>query len=174
MSKQTMIRRARMRAQSDGTVQKVRIDVFDTLGRDGIERMQDYGIASRPSEGEGLVLEVAGHLVVLRMDQSSKRPKLALDEVSVWHREGHSVTLKAGKKIVVDCDDYEVNTKNYTVNASTSAAFNTPQVVASAVLASQTINVAGTGMIDGVSVGTHDHGNVQHGNDRTDGPNKSV
>jgi len=168
-----MIRRARMRAQQDsGAVQKVRVDVNDTFGRDDVERLQDYGFSARPSAGEGIVIEVGGHLLVLRMDQTASRPKLELDEVSVWHKEGHSVTLKAGKKIVVDCDIYEVNTQTYIVNAATSAAFNTPTVTASAALASQTINVEGTGMIDGVNVGEHDHGNVQQGLDRTDGPSK--
>lgn len=169
-----MIRRARMRAQQDsGAVQKVRVDVNDTFGRDDIERLQDYGFSARPSAGEGIVIEVGGHLLVLRMDQTASRPKLELDEVSVWHKEGHSITLKAGKVIAVDCDSYVVTTKTYTVNASESVALNTPEVAASALLKSDTLNVANGGTIDGVNVGEHDHGNVQEGPHRTNGPSKT-
>ncbi len=168
-----MIRRARLRAQDgSGAIQKVHVAVNDTLDRDNIERFQDYGFACNPSTGEGITIEIGGHLIVLRMDQTGTRPKLELDEVSVWHKEGHAVTLKTGKLIVVDCDEYQVNTKRYKVNASESAGFETPKVTASGAMESKTLKVSGSGVIDGVNIGEHDHGNVQNGPGRTNGPSK--
>jgi len=116
-----MLRRARMRGLAEGRVQRVRAESTELDAKDDVERFQDYGFAANPVDGEGLVLTVAGHTIVLRLDKLSDRPRLQAYEVSVWHREGHRVTLKAGQVVQVDC-------ARLVVNASERVELNTPQV----------------------------------------------
>lgn len=128
------LRRASFRGLVESLVQRVRGDATEHDGKDGIERFQDYGFAGNPVAGQGLKIDWNGHTVVLRMDRLAERPQLASFEVSVWHKEGHKITLKDGRLIEVECDrfvvnaseSYEVNTKTVTMNASTRSDFNTP------------------------------------------------
>lgn len=128
------IRRASFRGLIEGLVQKLRGDATENDGKDAIERFQDYGFAANPVDGQGLKIDWQGHTIVLRMDRLAERPQLASHEVTVWHKEGHKITLRDGKLIEVECDryvvnakeSYEVNTKTVTVNASTRSDFNTP------------------------------------------------
>ncbi|MCW5300863.1 phage baseplate assembly protein V [Herbaspirillum lusitanum] len=173
MSKQTMMRRARMRGLVDSKVQKVRVDVFDNLSRETVERLQDYGFAAAPTEGEGLVISIGGHMMVLRMDQIGSRPPLTANEVAVWHKDGHNIKLTDGKKIVIKCDEYIIDTKKYSVTAPDGISMDSPTLEATGKVKGATLDIAGTGKIDGVDVGSHDHGGVKEGEDRTDGPSKS-
>lgn len=141
------LRRARIRGLIEGLVQRGRVEATDADAKDDAERFQDYGYASNPGDGQGLVLHVGGHTIVLRMDRLAERPKLAPYEVTVWHKEGHSVTLKAGKVVQVDCDQL-------VVNATQKVAFNTPEM-----------------KHNGVNVGgTHKHGGIMAGNQSTGTP----
>lgn len=115
----SMLRRARMRNLTEGLVQVVRAEATDDDAKDGVERWQDYGVASNPGDGQGLVLNIDGHTIVLRLDRLAERPQLAVYEVAVWHKEGHYVKLKAGKIVEVSCDQY-------LVNAAQKVVFNTP------------------------------------------------
>ncbi|MDP9990876.1 phage gp45-like [Variovorax boronicumulans] len=128
------IRRASFRGLVEALVQRVRGDAMEHDAKDNIERFQDYGFAANPVDGQGLKIDWQGHTIVLRMDRLAERPQLASHEVSVWHKEGHKITLKDGRLIEVECDrfvvnaseSYEVNTKTVTMNASTRSDFNTP------------------------------------------------
>ncbi|MFJ2990376.1 phage baseplate assembly protein [Collimonas sp. NPDC087041] len=160
MSKQTMVRRARMRTLKEGQIQTVRVEIFDTNGRDAVERYQDYGLASNPVDGQGLAVECDGHTVVLRMDRLAERPRLAAHEVSVWHKDGHRITLTDGKKIVVDCDDFIVNATNKTV-------FNTPLIESEAVIKGRFIETTDGGMLGGVDAVKHVHSNVKRGDEQS-------
>ncbi len=100
-----LLRRARLRGLVEGQVQRVRAEALDDDAKDDAERFQDYGFAANPVDGQGLVINVAGHTIVLRMDRLADRPQLAAFEVAVWHKEGHSVVLKAGGLVQVNCTE---------------------------------------------------------------------
>ena len=125
MSTAVFLRRARVRSLKEGLVQTARVEALENDAKDAAERFQDYGFAANVVEGQGLVLTAGGHTIVLRVDRLAERPKLAAFEVSVWHKEGHSVTLKAGKLVEVNCDTFRVN-------AAVKTEFNTPLVAMSA------------------------------------------
>lgn len=163
------LRWVRVRGLIEGPFQKGRVEGLGEEARDASERPQDYGFAAMPVDGEGLRLEVGGHTIILRMDRTAERPQLAAFEVAVWHKEGHMVRLRAGRVVQVDCDHYLVNTRQYTVNASAGAAFNTPAVSASgdvtaaASVQGQTVQAATSLKVSGREVLGHNHGNVQNG-----------
>lgn len=124
MTSAVFLRRARLRGLKEGQVQTVRAESLESDAKDNAERFQDYGLAANPMDGQGLVITVGGHVIVLRMDRLAERPQLAPYEVSVWHKEGHNVTLRAGKVVEVNCDIYRVN-------AAVRAEMNTPVVAMS-------------------------------------------
>jgi phage baseplate assembly protein V len=119
------LRRARMRSLKEGLVQSLRVEALENDAKDDAERFQDYGYAANPVDGQGLVINVGGHTIVLRLDRLAERPRLAAYEVSVWHKEGHNVTLRAGKLVEVNCDTFKVN-------AAVVVELNTPTVAMSA------------------------------------------
>ena len=109
MTSAVFLRRARIRSLKEGLVQTARVESLENDAKDDAERFQDYGFAANVVEGQGLVIHAGGHTVVLRMDRLAERPRLAAYEVSVWHKAGHNVTLKAGKLVEVNCDTFKVN-----------------------------------------------------------------
>lgn len=104
-----------------GLVQKYKISIFETKDAEASERFQDYGFASQPSEGEGLVIDAGGSMFVLRVDRLKDRPQLANDEVAVWQKDGAKILLKNNRIIEVDCDEFNVK-------ASKSMGFDTPKI----------------------------------------------
>jgi phage gp45-like len=134
------LRRARLRGLIEGLVQRARVEATEADAKDDAERFQDYGYASNPGDGQGLVLHVGGHTIVLRMDRLAERPHLAPYEVCIWHKEGHSVTLKAGKVVQVDCN-------KLVVNAAEEVDFITPSMKHNGV------NVGGDHKHGGVTIG---------------------
>jgi phage baseplate assembly protein V len=180
-----LLRRARIRGLVEGKVQRGRAEATEHDAKDDAERWQDYGFTAQPVDGQGLVLNWAGHTIVLRMDRIAERPQLAAYEVSVWHREGHRVTLKAGKVVQVDCDELvinaamrtEINSPSVTVNASSGVALNTPMVSASEGLdvgADAAIGGSATAATDvvggGISLKSHPHPNIRRGTETSDPP----
>ena len=169
-----LLRRARIRGLTEGKVQTGRTEATEHDAKDEVERWQDYGFAANPVDGQGLVINVAGHTIVLRMDRISERPQLAAHEVSVWHKEGHMVTLKAGRLVQVDC-------ASLVVNASAGVTLNTPTVQATGALSVAAGATVGTTVSAGTSVAApamaasqslkvagkemsqHTHSNVQNG-----------
>ena len=125
MTPGVFLRRARLRSLKEGQVQSVRAEALENDAKDNAERFQDYGLAANPVDGQGLVITVDGHVIVLRMDRLAERPQLAPYEVSVWHKEGHAVTLRAGKVVEVSCD-------TFVVNAAAAVQLNSPVVAMSA------------------------------------------
>lgn len=144
-----LLRRARLRGLVEGKVQRVRAEALDDDAKDEVERWQDYGFSAQPVDGQGLVINAGGHTIVLRMDRIAERPALAAYEVTVWHKEGHKVTLKAGRLVQVDCDEL-------VVNASTRVALNTPQVTMPTSL-----------VLAGKELAGHRHGGVTIGGSNT-------
>ncbi len=170
------LRRARIRGLKEGQVQRGRSEAMENDVKDDAERFQDYGMASNPVDGQGLVLTVDGHTIIVRMDRLTERPQLAAYEVAVWHKEGHKITLRDGKLIEVDCDTLKVN-------AAVKVEFNTPLVTnsgshstagnvtigGSATAVGRVTGQAGvTGA--GIVLETHHHNNTQPGAGLSGGP----
>lgn len=151
-----ILRRARIRGVKEGSVQTARAEALENDAKDEAERWQDYGFACNPVDGQGLVINAGGHTIVLRMDRISERPQLGAYEVSVWHKEGHSVTLKAGKLVQVDCD-------TLVINAAVGITLNTPEVNASAKVTAPTIEAADSLKIVGKEMKDHVHSGVTAG-----------
>lgn len=184
-----LLRRARLRGLQEGPVQRARAESLESDAKDDAERFQDYGFSANPVEGQGLVINVAGHTIVLRMDRLAERPRMAAYEVVVWHKEGHRITLKAGGLVEVDCTrlvvnasgQIDLNTPTTNISGALNVAGNTT-VGGSASVAGGTsvggnLSVAGnstsTGNVSGagVSLAAHTHGGVQQGNSSTAPPN---
>lgn len=181
----SLLRRARLRGLVEGLVQRVRSESLENDAKDDAERFQDYGLASHPQDGQGLVLNVGGHTIVLRMDRLAERPALEALEVAVWHAEGHMVKLKAGKVVHISCDHLVVdaaagvviNSPTVTVNASDSITLATPMVTAS-----DALDVGGDGHVTGtltsdvdvfaagISQVGHTHPNIRRGTETSDPP----
>lgn len=171
-----LLRRARIRGLVEQLVQRARVESTEHDAKEDAERFQDYGFAANPVDGQGLVLNVAGHTIVLRMDRLAERPELAAHEVTVWHKEGHRVTLKAGRLVHVECDTLqvdasvgvEINTPTLTVNADDQVALNTPNVAASDTVTSPTVAATSSLTVQGDEVFEHRHFGVDRGSQYTD------
>jgi phage gp45-like len=157
-----IVRRVRVRGLAEGKVQKAQVQGQDNFARDGVERFQEHGFAANGGDGEGLVIEVEGHTILIAMDRLGDRPALGGGEVCMWHRAGHRVTLKDAGLVQVDC-------KRLVINAETEVLINTPMVkmdhkleVAESIKAPL---VDGTTDVKfgGKSGVNHLHGNVQNG-----------
>jgi phage gp45-like len=112
-----LLRRARIRNVTEGKVQIARVEATEGDTKDAAERWQDYGFAGNPGDAQGLVINFGGHTVVIRADRIAERPQLAAFEVAMWHKEGHSVKLKAGGVI-------ELNGASLTVNMTGAVTIN--------------------------------------------------
>lgn len=101
-----------------------------------LEYFQQFGLTSVPPAGSmGVVVPVGGktsHGIVVATEHMALR-LVALNpgEVAIYSSEGAKVVIKQGKIVQVDCDDYIVNCKRYTVNSDEKADFNTPTVTMS-------------------------------------------
>lgn len=116
-----LIRKAKMVFTTVKLIQQYKVNIFESRASEDAERFQDYGFAAQPSEGEGLVIDAGGSVIVLRIDRLKDRPTLANDEVAVWHKEGHKIHLKADQVIEVSC-------KKYKVTATEGVEYDTPQM----------------------------------------------
>lgn len=172
-----LARWVRVRGLREGPMQIGRVEGLPNDARDDAQRPQDYGFAAQPVDGQGLKLEVGGHTIIIRMDRLAERPRLAEYEVCVWHKEGHRVTLRAGKLVEVSCDTLRVN-------AAVKVELNTPLVTTSAALrVGTTAAVAGNTTVGGTlaavgdvtgvgkSLQSHTHGGVDAGPNNTSPPN---
>ena len=147
-----MLRRARLRALVDGAIGHVRAEAFGDKAHDDAERFGDYGFASHPVDGQGLILTIGGMTVVLRMDRLAERPALAAYEVALWHKEGHYVRLGAGGVVEVH------GATQVVINASAGVTLNTPETTINGHL-----TVTGDAQIAGKSFVGHVHGGVASG-----------
>jgi phage baseplate assembly protein V len=173
-----LLRRARIRGLVEGVVQRGRTEATEHDAKDEAERWQDYGFSAQPVDGQGLVINAGGHTIVLRMDRLAERPQLAAYEVAVWHKEGHRVTLRAGKLVQVSCDrlvidaavSVAINSPSVAIAASSGVSVETPLVAMSADLSIGGTGTAGVDVVAaGVSLVEHPHGGVKMGTD-TSGP----
>ena len=142
-----MLKLVRLRGFNADAIQSGRVEAHGSKAADDAMRLEDYGFSARAIDGQGLAINAGGFTVVLRMDRLAGKPTLAPFEVCVWHKDGGKITLGAQGKVTVDCVDY-------VVNASGSAAINSPSLTH-----------------NGVNVGdTHTHSGVRAGNASTGAP----
>ncbi len=88
-----------------------------------VEHPQPYGFTSNPLPGAEAFMMFPGgdrsHGIALVIDDRRYRLKpLGSGEVAIYSHEGHSVVLKNGRLVQVDCDDL-------VINASASVSINT-------------------------------------------------
>lgn len=145
------------------------LGAFTDDARDQAERFQDYGFAANPVDGEGLRIEVGGHTFILRMDRLADRPRLDAYEVSVWHKDGHHVTLKAGRLVAVECDQLSIKAAVGVIIETPTLALTGNQVVSGTTTAQMVVGITDV-VANGTGLGEHDHGGVQRGSERSDGP----
>lgn len=122
--------------ETGGGVQLSQVQGLATEDLPGIELFQHYGFTSVPPAGTMAILVPMGgrtsHSVIVATENSAYRLQgLANGEVAIYTDEGTSIVLKRGKVIEQTCDKYITNCKQYVVNASESAEFNTPELKAS-------------------------------------------
>lgn len=106
------------------------------------ELFQHYGFTSNPLPGTmAVVLPIGGrtsHGIVIATEHSHYRlTALEAGEVALYTDEGAKIVLKRGRIIETDCEVFRVNCKQWEVNASDKADFNTPMLTASAGLTAE-------------------------------------
>ncbi|MCD0491415.1 phage baseplate assembly protein V [Chromobacterium violaceum] len=130
------------RVNSAGSVQLVQADALAGEQLQDNELFQHYGYTSNPPPGTmAVVLPMGGrtsHGIIIATEHGNYRLQaLKPGEVALYTDEGAKIVLKRGRVIETDCDVFRVNCKQWEVNASASAAFNTPTLTASAELTAQ-------------------------------------
>lgn len=114
-------------------IQKIKAKIMAEESLDELERLQDYGFASKPLPNAEILVVFPngnrGHGVVIKADDRRFRIKnLQNGEVAIYTDEGDKIHFKRGRKI-------EVTTLELTVNAQTKVDVNTQtaNVIASTV-----------------------------------------
>ncbi len=122
-----MVGRAVLNLVNDaGGLQTLQVSALADETRDGVERVQNYGVSSVPLQGATVVMvSVAGvrdHLVAVAVDDPRYRPQdLQPGEVCIYTDEGDRILLKRGRII-------EIETDQLIVKAGTKVRFETPLV----------------------------------------------
>lgn len=136
----TLIGRAVLHAVNAApSCQTLQVMILADEPQTDVEHMEPYGYTSNPPAGaEGVILNVAGQrgaAVGLNFGNRNFRiAGLKSGEVAIYTDEGDKIVLKRDRNIEVTTlhcvinaqDDYTVNTKAYTVNASEGTQYNTP------------------------------------------------
>lgn len=121
-----------------------------------VERIQNYGFTSLPTEGGVYAIPMGGkanQLVIIAINDVNTRLRILPGEVAVYHAEGHHVVLKAGGVIEANCttlianaeESVTVTTQDATINAESSATIKT----ASATIDSPETKITGNAEIVG-------------------------
>nr|DAS68712.1 MAG TPA: baseplate assembly protein V [Caudoviricetes sp.] len=127
---------------SSDNIQKVQVSGLADETIADVEFMQQFGLTSVPPTGtQVVVIPVGGmttHSVVVATENGSFRVKnLKGGEVAVYDQSGSSIVLRNGKLIEVSCDRFVLHCKEYSVNATSSAKFDTPLLETSQVMTAQ-------------------------------------
>lgn len=157
-------------------IQKVQVSGLADETIADVEFMQQFGLTSVPPKGtQVVVIPVGGattHSVVVATENGSFRVKnLKGGEVAVYDESGSSIVLRNGKLIEVECDRFVLKCKECSVNATSSAKFDTPLLETSQVMTAQgQINGNGGMAVQGGSGATFSGNVVQSsGSFTTDG-----
>ncbi|EBP9561173.1 phage baseplate assembly protein V [Salmonella enterica subsp. enterica] len=175
---------------STAAVQRIQAQGIGNENLQGTEMFQHYGFTSHPQPGTmGIVLPLGGvssHGIVIATEHGAYRLKsLRPGEVALYTDEGAKIVLRRGKLIEADCEtfrvnctDFEVNSKQATVNcdtwtatASDNATFTTPELSTSEKLTAQGLISGNGGMSVKGGKGSRFEGNLNQtgGSFKTDG-----
>ncbi|EHF8059051.1 phage baseplate assembly protein V [Salmonella enterica subsp. enterica serovar Oranienburg] len=175
---------------SAAAVQRIQAQGIGNENLQGAELFQHYGFTSHPQPGTmGIVLPLGGvssHGIVIATEHGAYRLKgLRPGEVALYTDEGAKIVLRRGKLIEaccetfrVNCTDFEVNSKQATVNcdtwaatASDNATFTTPELSTSAQLTAEGLISGNGGMSVKGGEGSRFEGNLNQtgGSFKTDG-----
>ncbi|EEP6114102.1 phage baseplate assembly protein V [Salmonella enterica] len=175
---------------SAAAVQRIQAQGIGNENLQGVELFQHYGFTSHPQPGTmGIVLPLGGvssHGIVIATEHGAYRLKsLRPGEVALYTDEGAKIVLRRGKLIEADCEtfrvnctDFEVNSKQATVNCDTwattandSASFTTPELSTSEKLTAQGLISGNGGMSVKGGSGSRFEGNLNQtgGSFNTDG-----
>lgn len=141
-----------------------------------VELMQHFGFTSVPPAGtQAVVIPLGGkttHGIVVATENGSFRVAgLESGEVAIYDQSGSTIILKKGRVVEVDCDQFSVKCKSYSVEATDGANFKTPLLETDQVFTAQgQINSNGGMAVQGGS-GASFSGNVvqKGGSFTTDG-----
>ncbi|EBC6510035.1 phage baseplate assembly protein V [Salmonella enterica] len=175
---------------SAAAVQRIQAQGVGNENLQGAELFQHYGFTSHPQPGTmGIVLPLGGvssHGIVIATEHGAYRLKsLRPGEVALYTDEGAKIVLRRGKLIEADCEtfrvnciEFEVNSKQATVNcdtwtatASDNATFTTPELSTSEKLTAQGLISGNGGMSVKGGKGSRFEGNLNQtgGSFNTDG-----
>lgn len=175
---------------SAAAVQRIQAQGVGNENLQGAELFQHYGFTSHPQPGTmGIVLPLGGvssHSIIVATEHGAYRLKsLKPGEVALYTDEGAKIVLRRGKLIEADCEtfrvnctDFEVNSKQATVNcdtwaatASDNATFTTPELSTSAQLTAEGLISGNGGMSVKGGSGSRFEGNLNQtgGSFKTDG-----
>lgn len=164
------------RVNSAGSVQTFQAKGLAGESLQDCELFQHYGFTSNPLPGAAaIVLPLGGrtsHSIVIATEHATYRlQSLTPGEVALYTDEGAKIVLKRGRLIETDCDEFRVNCKQFVVNASEKADFNTPMVTASEQVTAQSQITGNGGMAIKGGSGASFEGDVTQigGNYSTDG-----
>ncbi|RFB73818.1 MULTISPECIES: phage baseplate assembly protein V [unclassified Herbaspirillum] len=154
--------------------QRLQVRVLAGETKDDMELFEQYGITSVPLNGAGgLALFFGGdrsHGVVIMPGDKRYRPTdLEPGELAIYTHEGAKIVMRKGKIIEVECDEYRVKTKVYSVEAEQtislkSSAFDLAADTAKSSAALQAPDV----VLGGKSMVSHRHN--EHDGPQTGGP----
>jgi phage baseplate assembly protein V len=169
-----MVSRGLLTLIDDGSgVQRVQVKLRAGEVRDGLDRVQTYGLASHPPAGsEAVVLFVGGNsdhgVVIGEADRATRHRDLQPGEVALYttaHGEGHRILLGEGRAIRLQGKDIIIEGETHTVEVSGAVSVKG----ASITLEAETITLKGnvesqgdfhsTGnmTVDGTSDNHHSH-----------------
>jgi phage baseplate assembly protein V len=95
-----MVGRGTLNLTQDGEgQQRMQVALLDGEVRDGVDRVQPYGLSSHPAPGGTAIVVCLGgnrdHPVVIAVDEPRARPTgLAAGEVVVWSARGQRILLR--------------------------------------------------------------------------------
>ncbi|HHC6515878.1 TPA: phage baseplate assembly protein V [Vibrio parahaemolyticus] len=89
--------------------QNLQVKIHSDESCDNIERFQNYGFSSHPTQGTEAILAAlggnVGNLVALAVEDKKVRPQGEVGDVFLYHLEGHNIRLTKDGKIIVTATD---------------------------------------------------------------------
>ncbi|PWD90337.1 phage baseplate assembly protein V [Ignatzschineria cameli] len=132
-----LIRQGRLAMLNDATdTQIAQVELFADEVVGDVERLQNYGFTSMPTEGGVYLVNIGGkgnQPVILVVNDDKTRLRINPGEVAVYHSEGHHIVLKASGVIEANCttlianadESVSVTTKTAEITATESATITT-------------------------------------------------
>lgn len=131
----SLVNRGRINLVDDtGKGQRVQVGLLADETKDGVERVQPYGLTTHPLEGaEAVALFVGGgrdHGLVVNVDDRRHRPReLEPGDVQLYNDQaGTHVKLTREQTIVIACKTLRITCEVLELTATTSITVTSPSV----------------------------------------------